>query len=174
MSNSGNKNFEDGSVVLETEHERRFLVSVEDLPLGYFKSPSKYLVQGYPGDGSRVRSERDNSGVYEYFRERKTGEGVSREEVKQRLTKDTFNELFETVVCSLEKTRYYYPIDGGHVAEINCFHGKLHGYYQIEVEFTSAEAAAAFVPPSWFGLEVTDDPKHSSYQLALQSKSLFA
>lgn len=167
-------NLKVGEVVEETEHERRFLLSPEKLPLDYFKSPSKYLIQGYPGDKSRLRSERDGLGVYEYFKERKTGEGVSRQELKEKLSKETFCKLFADVQCSLEKTRYYYPLPDGNIAEINCFHGKLSGYFQAEVEFTTAEKAAAFVPPDWFGQEVTEDETHSSYYLALHGKNLFA
>ena len=37
----------------------------------------------------------------------------------------------------------------------------------VEVEFNSLEEAEAFIPPAWFGEEVTGNKQYSNAQLAL-------
>jgi adenylate cyclase len=39
-----------------------------------------------------------------------------------------------------------------------------------EVEFPSDEEAAQFVPPPWFGLEVTEDEHYKNVNLALHGR----
>ena len=43
-------------------------------------------------------------------------------------------------------------------AELDHFKSPLSGLYLVEVEFPDIAGADAFVPPSWFGQEVTEDP----------------
>jgi CYTH domain-containing protein len=49
--------------------------------------------------------------------------------------------------------------------------GHLAGFNYVEVEFSDVEAAKAFVPPVWFGREVTEDARFSYGTLA-QVKSM--
>jgi CYTH domain-containing protein len=82
------------------------------------------------------------------------------------VAKGIFDEMWETARrCSLEKTRHHIHF-GGIGFQLNIFHGDLHGYHQIEIEFDSHEEAVAFVPPPWFGREVTEDNQHGNYSLA--------
>ncbi|MFP5578860.1 MAG: hypothetical protein ACLGIZ_11590 [Acidimicrobiia bacterium] len=48
------------------------------------------------------------------------------------------------------------------------FAGDLAGLVLVEVEFDSDEAMAAFVPPTWFGAEVSGDDRYSNASLATQ------
>jgi len=52
------------------------------------------------------------------------------------------------------------------VAELDLFHGVHEGLRLVEVEFPSAEAANAFVPPAWFGEDVSSDPRYRNSYLA--------
>ena len=46
------------------------------------------------------------------------------------------------------------PVDGG-VAEVDRYGGELAGLWTVEVEFDERGAAEAFVPPAWFGPELS-------------------
>jgi len=63
------------------------------------------------------------------------------------------------------KTRYKIPLDGL-TAELDIFHGRHQGLTLVEVEFPSTEAANAFVPPAWFGEDVSTDPRYRNAYLA--------
>lgn len=149
------------------EHERRFFPRLSNLPLIISRFPSVFITQGYleDGFGTRLRDERNADGQHIYLVTRKTGEGVSRTEDEREISEVEFNSMWSNVTCSLEKTRYF--INWGNVdLQLNIFHGNLEEYLQIEVEFDSNEKALAFIPPVWFGREVTDDKTHGNYHLA--------
>ncbi len=64
------------------------------------------------------------------------------------------------------KTRYRIPLDGGLTAELDIFHGKHEGLRIVEVEFPDTITADAFVPPSWFGEDVSTKPEYRNSYLA--------
>ena len=90
---------------------------------------------------------------------------VNREE-EFTLTADKFNLLKSKcdgrMVC---KTRYRIPV-GEYTAELDIFHGAHEGLRLVEVEFPSVEAADRFAPPSWFGPDVSSDPRYRNSWLA--------
>lgn len=156
------------------EHERRFYPSPCMLPIDYPTFPKLLIEQGYLEDEprTRLRDECDEFDVHTYLLTRKSGGGISREEDETEISKDAFKIGWQKRTCDLQKTRYYYPLENG-TAQINIFHavsrtGTLDTYIQIEVEFGSHKEAIDFVPPEWFGEEVTDDPRHGNYALAKQ------
>ena len=51
--------------------------------------------------------------------------------------------------------------------ELDIFSGEYEGLKLAEVEFPSEEAALAFVPPEWFGREVTFTGEYQNSRLAL-------
>ena len=63
----------------------------------------------------------------------------------------------------IEKTRYRVPF-GGHVWEIDEFHGDNDGLVVAEIELTSPDEP--FERPSWAGREVSDDPRYFNTNLA--------
>ena len=63
------------------------------------------------------------------------------------------------------KTRCRIPL-GNYTAELDIFHGAHEGLLLVEVEFPSVEAANAFVPPAWFGDDVSGDPRYRNSYLA--------
>lgn len=148
------------------EHERRFIPDIHSLPFEFKMYAMKSILQGYLKDefGTRLRYESSDQG-HMYLQTRKTGSGISRTEDEREITKETFDAMWREVECSLAKSRYFITWDNIDI-EFNVFHGKLEGYFQIEVEFDSHEDATSFIPPSWLGREVTDDKRHGNYRLA--------
>jgi adenylate cyclase len=55
---------------------------------------------------------------------------------------------------------------GANVAEIDIYGGDLAGLCTAEVEFADSESAAGFVPPHWFGTELTGQSGWSNASLA--------
>jgi len=103
----------------------------------------------------------------------KAGRGVVRTEVEMPIAADEAEELWiHTVGRRIEKTRYRIDLAGAgldrraDVAEVDIYHGSLAGLSVAEVEFASESSAAEFVPPHWFGRELTGDDRWSNAQLA--------
>jgi adenylate cyclase len=144
------------------EIERKFLVN--DLPEDVRASPATHIRQGYlsvePAE-VRIRSRDDTSHELTV----KSVGGLSRAEVNLPLTPDQFEELWPLVQRSIEKDRTPYEVDGG-TAEVDVYRGRLAGLVVAELEFPSEAEAAAFVPPAWFGTEVTTDPRYRNAALA--------
>ena len=68
----------------------------------------------------------------------------------------------------LTKKRYLIPMEGTeYTIELDIFLGEYEGLKLAEVEFPSEEAALAFVPPEWFGREVTFTGEYQNSRLAL-------
>ena len=94
-------------------------------------------------------------------------------EDETKTTKSEFDSGWEKTKVRIKKTRHYYSVDQC-VYEINFFQDELYGYIQIEVEFDTLEEANAFIPPVWFGKEVTGDKAKENYGLAKAAASFFA
>ncbi len=70
----------------------------------------------------------------------------------------------------VEKRRVRVALEGdggeGLVAEVDVYGGRLSGLVVAEVEFADAGAAGRFVPPGWFGREVTGEAGYRNRVLA--------
>lgn len=146
------------------EIERKFLLASE--PESLVSSPSSSLRQGYlvvcPDGETRVRSEDDSRTLTV-----KSGSGRSRAECEIALTAEQFDALWPaTESRRVEKRRYRVAL-GEHTAEIDIYEGALAGLRVVEVEFESEADADSFVPPPWFGREVTDERGYKNAALAL-------
>ena len=64
------------------------------------------------------------------------------------------------------KHRYHIRLEDGHTAELHVHGGHLAGFNYVEVEFPAIEDAKAFLPPDWFGREVTEDERFTYGALA--------
>jgi CYTH domain-containing protein len=151
------------------EIERKFLVAddwsppsdAEPTPLrqGYLTDPSA-------GTEIRLRGAGDRE-LMTVKRDRVTaGASNVRDEVEFPLPDGVFGDLWPlTEGRRLTKLRYPVPI-GPHLATVDVYTGQHTGLRVVEVEFDSEPAAAAFTPPSWFGPEVTGDPRYANRLLA--------
>ncbi|MCU1360084.1 MAG: hypothetical protein JWN99_1373 [Ilumatobacteraceae bacterium] len=151
--------------VATTEIERRFLVDHVPGELG----DGVRLRQGYVAlDGSiavRVR-ESGTSHVMTV----KGGTGLSRTEVGCALDAAQFEALWLlTSSRQIVKTRHRIAV-GEHTAELDVFDGSLSGLFIVEVEFESADDAAGFQPPEWFGREITLEPQWNNAALAVHGR----
>lgn len=72
------------------------------------------------------------------------------------LTKEEFEELSTLKGKRVRKIRYYYEEEGAFF-EIDVFQDNLTGLVLVDVEFHSNEEKAMFVPPEWFGADVTQE-----------------
>ena len=103
----------------------------------------------------------------------KAGTGVSRTEVDVAISFEQAEALWpHTVGRRIDKTRHRVALDDplGHVAEVDVYAGALTGLYVAEVEFSSELDAAAFVPPEWFGRELTGESEWSNASLARRGR----
>lgn len=98
-----------------------------------------------------VRSKDDH---YE-IRKKEGSSGYKKIEHTIYITKEEFDLLMSVAPQRHQKNRYLYPIEDGHICELDIYLGKLTGYARVEVEFKSEEEMNNFVPPQWFGVEIT-------------------
>ena len=98
----------------------------------------------------------------------KNGSGLSRIETPDvPLTQEQFERLkAKAEGRPVRKTRYYVPY-GDHTYELDVYYDHLEGLLTVEVEFGSEDEARAFVPPEWFGREVTGIAAYTNASLAL-------
>ncbi len=84
------------------------------------------------------------------------------EEIELPLTKDAYEHLKKKAdgkcIC---KTRYRIPYEGK-IIELDEFHGEREGFYLAEIEFATVEEGTGFVPPAWFGKDVSEDYHYSN------------
>lgn len=87
-------------------------------------------------------------------------------ETELPLTKEAFEHLRKKCdgLC-IEKDRYRIPYEKW-VIELDVFHGKYEGFHLAEVEFSSVEESQGFLPPFWFGQDVSGDYRYSNSYLS--------
>lgn len=99
--------------------------------------------------------------------------GLVRDEVELLICEWQFESLSKHVKTNwLAKKRTLLDVtsdDGLIVADVNEYEGKLNGLVMIEVEFENEELAKDFIPPEWFGEEVTNNPAWKNVSLACGS-----
>ena len=142
------------------EIERKFLI--KQIPEGCTSFPCRQIEQAYLNTDPVVRVRRDNDDYYLTYK----GKGLlSREEYNLPLNEKSYYHLREKADGNIiTKTRFLIPLEDGHTAELDIFEGKFAGMLLVEVEFSSIEDANSFVPPKWFGKDVTNDGHyHNSY-----------
>lgn len=145
------------------EIERKFLVTQIPDRLG----PGVALRQGYLAeDGAVTLRIRLTDG--RALLTVKAGSGLVRTEVEVPIDADDAEQLWpHTEGRRIEKTRHRIELGpGGPVAELDRYAGALEGLVTVEVEFADRAAADAFVPPPWFGVELTGVPGWSNAELA--------
>ena len=139
------------------EIERKFLV--KKLPEDLSQYPCRHIRQVYVSTSPVIRARQKDE---DYILTVK-GEGfLQREEFELPLTKEQFKRLAAKAEGrAVEKTRYCIPC-GKHTIELDVFAPPFDPLVLAEVEFESVEEANAFVPPEWFGEDVTNENEYTN------------
>lgn len=134
------------------EIERKFLV--KELPADLDSYKQQRISQGYLNTNPVVRIRRSNDEYYLTYK----GKGMMvREEYNLPLNEESFLHMLPKIDGILiDKIRYLIPLDDKLTAELDLFLGTLAPLRIVEVEFETEEEANAFVPPDWFGDDVTN------------------
>lgn len=132
------------------EIERKYLI--RELPERLEQYPCRQIEQGYLNTDPVVRIRRTD----EQYTLTYKGKGfMVREEYNLPLNRNAFLHLREKIDGILiKKRRYLIPFET-YTIELDVFEGALAPLLLAEVEFETEDEANAFVPPSWFGEDVT-------------------
>lgn len=145
------------------EIERKFLVKqIPDLTgLDYHEIEQCYL---NVSPVVRIRK-KDSQYILTY-----KGKGLmAREELEADLNAESYFHLREKIDGNpITKRRYLIPYDK-YTIEMDIFSGHMDGLVLAEVEFSSVQEAEDFVPPTWFGRDVTQDPRYHNSNMIFEN-----
>ncbi|CUJ92990.1 CYTH domain protein [Ruegeria denitrificans] len=150
---------------MNTEIERKFLVA--DLP--DLSGTEKAVVrQGYltaPDDSTELRLRQKND---RFFLTLKGSGAMVRVEREAEISAEQFDTFWpETEGRRVEKERYTGRLPNGHVFELDVFLGDLAPLRLVEVEFETESGAKSYIPPDWFGTDVTADKRYKNKMMAI-------
>ena len=133
------------------EIERKFLI--KQIPEGCTSFPCRQIEQAYLNTDPVVRVRRDNDDYYLTYK----GKGLlSREEYNLPLNEEAYRHLIQKADgIIISKKRYLIPLTDRLTIELDIFEGDLAPLKLAEVEFETKEEAESFLPPKWFGKDVT-------------------
>ncbi len=151
------------------EIEKKFLIC--KMPGNLEQWEKKEIEQGYLCTSPVVRIRKSNEDYILTYKSREgleeNGEMRVNRETELPLTRESYLHLREKIDGHLiVKTRYLIPLPDGHTGELDVFRGVLEGLVFIEVEFEDLQEAQGFVPPAWFGENVSGDKRYSNSFLA--------
>ena len=144
------------------EIERKFFVRT--LPDGLEDCVKHHMIQAYISTNPTIRIRKSDDEYYFTFK----GAGfVKKTEFEHPLTKEQFYSLLGKKEGNIiEKTRYIIPLDNELRAELDIYEGSLAGFMNVEVEFPDMKSAGEFVPPVWFGDDISLDRRFSNASLS--------
>ncbi|MDD4273268.1 CYTH domain-containing protein [Desulfobacter postgatei] len=146
------------------EIERKFLLT--KMPEIVLQS-TICIRQGYISksrDSVEIRLRQKGDAFFMTF---KRGQGLVRDEAEIRINEADFDYLWPlTQGRQVEKHRSQATLEDGLTVEIDEFSGTLAGLFLCEVEFGDETQARTFVPPQWFGADVTEDSRYKNKSLA--------
>ena len=144
------------------EIERKYLI--DQLPADLASYPCKVIEQGYLCTEPVVRIRRSNDNYTLTYK----GSGLMvREEYNLPLTAESFAHLKNKIDGRLiSKRRYLIPLADKYTIELDVFEGDLAPLQLAEVEFETEEEANSFIPPEWFGEDVTFSTEYHNSTLS--------
>lgn len=158
------------------EIERKYLV--RSLPTDIDRYEHYEIEQAYLCTSPTLRIRRMGESYILTVKERviqNNSSAIHNREEEFALSADSYQRLLKKCDSGgVGKTRYHIDLClmtgdeayKGLVAEVDVFHGRHEGLMLVEVEFANTEAADAFVPPAWFGEDVSTDPCYRNSFLA--------
>ncbi len=144
------------------EIERKFLI--KKLPDNLTSYKARKIEQAYLCTEPVVRVRRDNDVYYLTYKSKGM---IVREEYNLPLTKEAYGHLLAKADGNIiTKTRYEIPEKDNLTIELDVFEGKFDGLLLAEVEFASEEEALGYIPPEWFGEDVSNSTKYHNSTLS--------
>lgn len=144
------------------EIERKYLI--DQIPFDLSEYPSRKIEQGYLCTEPVVRIRRDGEDYYLTYKSKGL---MVREEYNLPLTQDAYEHLKPKADGRIiTKERFLIPLDDTLTIELDRFEGDLAPLLLAEVEFQDEDSANAFVPPDWFGEDVTFSSKYHNSTLS--------
>ena len=142
------------------EIERKYLIHT--LPENIEQYPCRHLEQGYLNTSPVIRIRKDD---HKYELTYKSSGLLARQEYNLPLDATSYEHLKSKVDGHLiSKKRYLIPLNTELTIELDVFEGYLAPLVLAEVEFPTEAMAMSFVPPKWFGEDVTFSGEyHNSY-----------
>ncbi|HSH18525.1 MAG TPA: hypothetical protein VK978_04005 [Candidatus Saccharimonadales bacterium] len=133
------------------ETERKFLVvnlpDVSGLPkLSY----ERYYLPSKIGEEIRIQKK----GASYELEHKVMLSSLSRETKKETLSQSEYHNLKQQAGEGIERESY----DLGNGLTVKIYKGRFSGLIRAEIEFTSGEAAASYLPETWFDKEITHTP----------------
>lgn len=151
------------------EIERKFLVDLDQVPPEVLSSNKQEILQGYlvATADVEVRLRKADS---DYFLTIKSSGDLIRNEWELPISQQQFESWWpQTEERRVEKTRHSFAL-GSLTGELDLYSGTLNGLVVVEVEFDSEVESKNFVPPRWFGKEVTANSAYKNKRLALNGR----
>lgn len=153
------------------EIERKFLV--KHIPdLSQIPNLQKnYIKQAYISTTPLLRIRQKNEQYFFTYKSRGT---IQRTEVEEEITKEQFLNLWSKIEgYPIIKTRYTFPLvdiinknKSCLFVELDIYEGEHEGFKNVEVEFSSLEEANSFIPPEWFGEDITENFLYTNASLS--------
>lgn len=152
------------------EIERKYLV--KKMPEAISDYEKQKITQAYLCGDPVIRVRKiECDGKTEYILTVKGRGMVVREEHEMVLSQEKYELLLEKREGRiLTKERYKIPLKDGNVAELDIYEGEYQGLYTVEVEFTNEEEMQQFVPPEWFGDDVSEDAVYKNSFLCMSER----
>ena len=152
------------------EIERKYLI--RRMPEEAADCKKLEIEQGYLSRKPVVRIRKSNDDHILTFKQKhkdsgENGNPLINEEYEFYIDSKAYEHLKTKVDNNIiSKTRYVIPLGNGLKAELDVFHGRLEGLRFVEVEFPDVESADLFVPPDWFGEDVSADKRYRNGYLS--------
>ncbi len=148
------------------EIERKFLVNTIPNNLDQYKK--RIIEQAYLSTDPVIRVRKDNKNYYLTYKSKGL---LSREEYNLPLTKESYHHLLKKADGNIiTKYRYEIPTTDNLIIELDIFQNLFHGLVLAEVEFQTEAAALSYIPPKWFGKDVTYE---ATYHNSTLSQKIF-
>ena len=149
------------------EIERKFLIT--DLPFPVDGYPSHLIEQAYLNTEPVIRIRREDENYYMTYKSKGL---MVREEYNLPLTKEAYDHLLPKSDGNIiTKKRICIPLTDTLTAELDIFSGAFAPLRLVEVEFPDEESANGFIPPEWFGQEVTFSTAYHNSTLSKMTKT---
>ncbi|MCI8292159.1 MAG: CYTH domain-containing protein [Hespellia sp.] len=149
------------------EIERKYLIF--DIPFSLSDYPFRHIEQGYLCTNPVVRIRRDDT---QYYLTYKSKGLMVREEYNLPLTEEAYLHLKSKADGRIiTKKRYMIPLPSPSskeplTIELDIFLGDLSPLILAEVEFPDEISANQFLPPEWFGKDVTFSSEYHNSTLS--------